>query len=535
MQAPGKRHSSDMLAPGPLCGTLLIFLALLEQGVGTASSPVVEGDDIYVTEGATVTFPCTMNYRQQKPITNYLGGWSWTASQGAGPLQKIIQFLHSSMPQRLHADFQSRIRISSLKHHGDFSLSLSNVRAQDAGSFICDFTHPGYKAEATKRLHVIRVISNSPNPALEGDNITLSCLTALGQVKWRGPSVSDWTEKNLPLLGIKVEDRGSWVCSVEFKKGFLEARYALDIVGFSSPSDQVIYIESQKTAILPCVLNQFPSTRPVQGGWHLHDKELLSMNVSGSSWGWNKPQDHRLKLLEGLFAPTSLSVLFKVSEPSDGGKYSCHLTVRKRTISRTVTVSVIEVKLNEPGTVMENSNISLSCLVSDNSHLTEIRWYHRNSNRSLGTAGSRKRTSDTIKLTAVSKREAGTWVCEIYHGIVVKGRATYKLTVTDAPHRLFTTGTMIITIGTSSAAVAAILIATLIGVFLAKRARRRRRAVRRLRHPLCREHSHQLSTQPLYNGNDYIQTDRPLPPPPVRYCPHNQPRRGRPSQTTSSR
>ncbi|XP_078063766.1 uncharacterized protein LOC144489783 isoform X2 [Mustelus asterias] len=229
----------------------------------------------------------------------------------------------------------------------------------------------------------------------------------------------------------------------------------------------------------------------------------------------------------------NLSVTLRANTLSDGGDYHCQLSIQGRQISRRVRVSVIQVNSTPAGDVLVGSNVSLTCKLSHDIPQTKIEWRQSNRSRGPPKAQSQGGQSLTVKLTEVTKEEAGDWICQISQAGVKLGEAIITLNINEVPYNLFEMGNLILMIATPASVILLILISTLTAVCLVKRARRRRRALRRLRHPLCREHSNQLSNQPLCQGNDYISTERPLPPLP-RYCPH-QPRKGHRSQGSANR
>ncbi|XP_072334774.1 lymphocyte activation gene 3 protein-like [Scyliorhinus torazame] len=507
---------------------LVLFLTSLQHV--SYSLPVTEKDKIYATVGDTVTFLCQMNSPSQTPMSKIMGGWKWRQSESDQPAKTIFRYNYDNFRSKGNIDLVKRSRMSAKLFSGNFSLIVSSVQTGDAGYFDCDFSYMAVEARVKIHLDVVTVTSSSSKPSLEGDSVELTCHAPAGKVSWNGPGHTQSNENTVMLSAISLLHAGKWTCNVEFTKKTLQTSYVLDVIGFTNPVERVIGLPVGSSAHLPCTLNRFPSTRPVQGAWLRGVSELVSMNVSTKGWMWRSPQNTRIRTPRHL-SESDMSVVLTVRTLGDGGDYICQLHLQNRNISRKLSVTVIQVSVSEPGTISIGSNISLSCLISHQSPSTQIQWRHSNMSSKGGLAQGKNTL--TINLIKVTKHEAGVWICEISQNNARLGEATLILNVTEPVISIFGKDNLILMIGTSASLLFLIVIFTLIGNCLAKRARRRRQALRRLRHPLCREHSHQLSNQPLCNSNDYTKTERPLPPLP-RYCPH-QPRRGRSSQGKGNR
>ncbi|XP_038629566.1 MAM domain-containing glycosylphosphatidylinositol anchor protein 1-like [Scyliorhinus canicula] len=272
------------------------------------------------------------------------------------------------------------------------------------------------------------------------------------------------------LNAVSVLHAGKWTCNVEFAKETLHTSYVLYVIGFTNPVERVIGVPEGSSTQLPCTLNRFPNTRPVRGAWLRGDRELVSMNVSTNGWMWRSSRESRVRTPRFL-NKINMSVVLTVNTLGDGGDYICQLGLRNRNISRKLSVTVIQVSVSEPGMIIIGSNISLSCLISHHSPSTQIQWRHSNMSSKGGIAQGKD--SLTINFIKVTKHEAGVWICEIIQNNARLGAATLTLNVTEPVVSIFGKDNLILMIGTSASLLLLIVIFTLIGICLAKRARRR--------------------------------------------------------------
>ncbi|XP_041038351.1 CD4-2 molecule, tandem duplicate 2, partial [Carcharodon carcharias] len=416
-----------MFPQGGLCELILLCLPALQHV--SLSAPVTENSNIYTTQGDKVTLPCLMDCPPGTPVTKVTGKWEWQDREHDSRVQTIVQYL-GSVPQRGAISLATRSNVHSSYSSGNFGLNIASVQAEDGGIFKCDFRFKTYTAQATVQLYVVQVTSNSSNPLLQGEGVSLRCHTPAGQVSWTGPHGVRRTENPLLLERVSLQEGGKWTCSVEFTSGeSLLVSYQLVVIGFTESPDETIYLPAGSSALLPCSLNLLPSWDSVGGGWFRAGAELLVLKASASGWEWRPVQESHLQAGSGRSNRRDLSVSLRSATMSAGDEYQCQLRLHHRSMSRRVRVTVIQVNASEPGSVKVGANVSLECRLTHSSQLTHLRW-RQNRSSSSGTVSRRGRTSHTIHLVGVSRREAGEWICEILENDRAVGKATYTLNVT---------------------------------------------------------------------------------------------------------
>nr|AGN91182.1 lymphocyte activation 3 protein [Ginglymostoma cirratum] len=513
-----------------LCGIFLLLITALPPG-SRVSPYVTEGDTVYACQGETITLLCQVPDVVSRPITSPPGFWKWTSADGTGTTLTILQYL-SSVRSNSFSKLSARSRISERRQFGNFSLLISSLDRSDSGSYSCEFSFGRSQARATWQLRVIEVKATMANPLIETQRVELTCEGSVQNVSWSGPLGPAGKGRTLALSNLAVQHQGDWVCTCWFPGGTVQSRYQLDVVGLNEPLDKPVFLPVSSAFLLPCRLNK--ALLPLKAAWYQDGQELITLKADSVTKTWSKPQVPWV-LFSSSQPITNLSVMVRAVTLAQGGTFECRVTLKGVTIRRMVNVTLIEVRGSHPTPVPVGTNMSLVCNVSSHSGQTGIRWRSPSTMEGLEDRRVRGEGSLLIRLIEVTQRHVGDWICEISQGDQLCGQGTYSLNITTLTLSEFGDPPLVLIIAASVGAFVLLLLATVIAVCLSKRARRRRRALKRLRHPLCREHSYQLSNQPLCHSNDYTPGDRPLPPPPIPYCPHRQPRKGRPSHARGSR
>ncbi|XP_061114862.1 basement membrane-specific heparan sulfate proteoglycan core protein-like isoform X3 [Conger conger] len=401
--------------------------------VHSASLPHVQVSPqrVEIHEGETLRLYCRAGGTPSPGLT-------WKKRGGQLPPQAIPshgfhQFKTNSLDvlQRRIEELQARMERTDIG-----TLLISNIRAADAGTYLCVGTNSIGSSEAPIEVSVARaepissVVTIQPPFATveEGQTLDLNCVvpgSPPNSVTWI--RVGGHLSSNHQVLGTQLrilraspDDSGEYICRVAGGPRVRQASVTVSVTPSSSSKTvssavtiQPAYatVEEGQTLDLSCVV---PGRPPISVTWIRVGRRLSS--------------NHQV-------LGTQLRILR--ASPDDSGEYICRVAGGPRVRQASVTVSVTSSSSVEPistavsiephfATVEEGQTLDLECLVpgSPPNSVTWIRVGRRlsSNHQVLGTQ---------LRILRASPDDSGEYICRVEGGPRVRQAS---VTVSVTPH-----------------------------------------------------------------------------------------------------
>ncbi|KAF4116414.1 hypothetical protein G5714_003903 [Onychostoma macrolepis] len=216
--------------------------------------------------GSSVVLPCYVD--EALPLKGLKVIWVRT---DANTLVHVFQD-YESRPEAQYQDYRDRAHFFTDKiKHGNFSLRLDNVRAEDKGFYRCKVYTEQDSEETLVQIksveHLMVSGSNHPISAYVGEDVTMSCSVdshitpeEIDEVSWRK------TDKNEIIQSVRTEDKGVYMCLVNAGNFSANTTAALEQLGFSGLHIIVLILCIAASAsalllsVLWCLRHRTPNT-----------------------------------------------------------------------------------------------------------------------------------------------------------------------------------------------------------------------------------------------------------------------------------
>uniref|UniRef100_A0A8C1SXK3 Ig-like domain-containing protein n=1 Tax=Cyprinus carpio TaxID=7962 RepID=A0A8C1SXK3_CYPCA len=400
------------------CVLMLIFVISddsLGFDVRGPSGPLV------VPLGGSAILPCYV----ETPLEEVKVVWKRTDSETLVHLYQDGE----SRPEAQHKDYHHRAHFFTDQiQHGNFSLLLENVRAEDEGVYRCKV----YSQQlADKTLVEIKhveclLVSGSDRSvsAYDGEDVTLSCSVDshitpehIEEVSWRktdgdilvllfqnNKTFSDSSDEryrdraelftaeipkgnfSLRLKSVRTEDKGVYMCHVF--AGGLSANATvvlvqLDSLGFDvrGPSGPLV-VPLGGSAILPCYVET--PLEKVKVVWKRTDSEtLVHLYQDGESRpeAQHKDYHHRAHFFTDQIQHGNFSLLLANVRAEDEGVYRCKVYSQQLADKTLVEIKHVELLIvsgsDRSVSAYDGEDVTLSCSVDSHitpEHIEEVSW-----------------------------------------------------------------------------------------------------------------------------------------------------------------
>ncbi|XP_067997780.1 lymphocyte activation gene 3 protein [Melanerpes formicivorus] len=423
-----------------LTSTLLTFSAdhiLPGEAVAEVES---REQKVWARAGGSAMLPCYLSPGKRQNLLSDKMSMLWLRHGGSGQQEpQVVLEVGPSGLRKMSLPMRPRVTVpDSALRSGDFSLRISPVRSGDAGLYEARVAHNTELLSCRLQLGVVTVTLSQPSPVVENEPLLLSCNSShrarLVETCWFHKGHLLPTPRTFCLRGAHfmlrpaMSDAGYWRCQLRYSDDeVVSATYNLQILGFSGPSNPIVYAAAGSAADLPCTLSYLPSTsgsNMVTAHWsHLAQGHLQEWSISQNRSSRSFP----------LHLPTV--------GPGDAGQYRCAVNVGRRTISRDVTLAVVTVTPSIQGAVSEGSRLLLFCSLTHPRGHERFQWEHLESaptDRQLTGAtshnqeGHRLQMGPTMEIPQVSQKDMGTWECSVHGPEGRLGAVEYGLQITGA-------------------------------------------------------------------------------------------------------
>uniref|UniRef100_A0A8C1SZE5 Ig-like domain-containing protein n=1 Tax=Cyprinus carpio TaxID=7962 RepID=A0A8C1SZE5_CYPCA len=311
--------------------------------------------------------------------------------------------------------------------HGNFSLRLDNLRAEDEGRYTCRVYSQQDSGETVVRIkHECLLVSGSDRSvsAYDGEDVTLSCSVDshitpehIEEVSWRktdgdilvllfqnNKTFSDSSDEryrdraelftaeipkgnfSLRLKSVRTEDKGVYMCHVF--AGGLSANATvvlvqLDSLGFDvrGPSGPLV-VPLGGSAILPCYVET--PLEKVKVVWKRTDSEtLVHLYQDGESRpeAQHKDYHHRAHFFTDQIQHGNFSLLLANVRAEDEGVYRCKVYSQQLADKTLVEIKHVELLIvsgsDRSVSAYDGEDVTLSCSVDSHitpEHIEEVSW-----------------------------------------------------------------------------------------------------------------------------------------------------------------
>ncbi|XP_058252912.1 CD4-1 molecule isoform X2 [Hemibagrus wyckioides] len=415
---------------------LLVLLLLLVQAHSYATAQVV----VLAQAGKPVTIP-------RKPwgkTENIHVNWEFNDTI------LISRNPTASSQKDVPLNWQGRISLTT-----DFSLHISNVTAIDFGIFKCDQHELVNSISDTYKLY--QVTMSTLAVLLSGDDLSLSCeINREGfnlvrpTVRWLGPDDKTYqgqsTENKYTLKVPKISSihHGNWICEVQYGvNSLLNAMTNVVIVDLAPSSPDPIYAaDSSSNFALPCSFSSkiswsLVNATGVKGGsWSFISADssksispLLKLHPNPSPV-WKIPNGTSSYLMESEVKNQDLSVKISKVSIMHRGQFTCSLDLKKKSLSQSVLVEVLQVISSAGKPIYEGSKLNLTCTLGHPMPPDlEVTW-------KAPTGSSLPNLSPhptELSIPGVRLKDSGQWACELKKNATVLATATIRLKIEKAP------------------------------------------------------------------------------------------------------
>ncbi|XP_062473671.1 lymphocyte activation gene 3 protein isoform X1 [Pezoporus occidentalis] len=399
---------------------------------------------VWARAGSSAVLPCYLSHRKMGKSWKQLPDKTsvlWKRLGGSTHQEPhVVLEVEDSGLRKTALPMRPRVSLQdSALRNGNFSLSISPVRSEDAGLYEAWVMRNTKVQSCHVELEVITVTLSPPSPVVANEPLLLQCNSShrasLVETCWfhNGrlvPTSRTFCSSHgaLSILRPTMSDAGSWRCQLRYSDNeIISAMYNLQILGFEGPANPVVYAAAGSAADLPCTLSYLPSAFGINvvtahwsrlAGGHLQDRGI-SYNSSSRSFPLHLPA-------VGL---------------GDAGQYRCAVSVSSRMISRDVTLAVVTVTPSIQGPVSEGSHLLLICSLTHPQGHERFQWKQLDSaptNSKLAKAtshnlrGHRFQMGPTLEIPHVSQKDTGTWECSVYGPEGRLGAVEYGLQITGA-------------------------------------------------------------------------------------------------------
>ncbi|KAM9488606.1 CD4-1 molecule isoform 2-T2 [Clarias gariepinus] len=349
-----------------------------------------------------------------------------------------------AVPQK----WQGRLSLSP-----DYSLIILNFNETDFGMFQCEQHELLRQFKTTYKLYEVKM--SQQKPLLAGSTLNLFCeiekdgLKHVRSTNWLGPDNEPYNGRpsgNTNSLKVTNASRihsGKWTCAVSYGDGMVfNAMTEVTIVDLApSPSDPIYTSVSATDFSIPCSLSSKIPWSVVkgfevsEGSWNFtpvdgsSSRRLLELHPDSLAWKVVNDMDSSLKGTE-----VKNHVLdMKISKVSikDRGTYTCSLKFKSITLSRSVTVEVLQVASSGSKVVYEGDPVNLTCslghsMIPD----LEVNWIPP---YSLSLSNHSYPHTTVLSFPESNVKNSGRWTCQLKKNGTVLTSASVSIKIVKAP------------------------------------------------------------------------------------------------------
>uniref|UniRef100_A0A8D0E1D5 Lymphocyte activation gene 3 protein n=1 Tax=Salvator merianae TaxID=96440 RepID=A0A8D0E1D5_SALMN len=424
---------------------------------------------ILAKEGRQAQLQCYLNPKEQKSSTEKLYEMLALLSQLQGYSSSVVSFIGqtpyrkdylvlkvepSGIRKLAHSIMYRATVLDSGLLSRNFSIQIKPLLEDDAGTYetlvknaACDDNHRAvylvcFITLFTCQDSFLSVIANPHGPLVESEPLQLTCnSTHPGnprKISWFHTGRLITTsgrfhslDQSLFISRSARSDSGIWICELTYADGErISAMYNLEYIGekFIEPSVPVIYTAIGSDVCLPCILNCDPADHGLSG--------------VAARWTYKARREEKAAFALNNGNHKNCSLCLATVSTADADQYTCEITIRSTTISKTITLAVLTVIPSITGPVFEGSHLLLTCNLTYSTGDEQFQWKKLSlghPNKTLSEAAVFKTSGvltqgRSLEFLQVSLNDSGTWECSVRGPGGMVGSVQHHLEIAGTPN-----------------------------------------------------------------------------------------------------